>query len=280
MEPSNLIVLTEENIGSLAPVPIRQPPGTFALTPASLITAKAISDHQELLAGVGIDWGCGTGCLTIVAAKIGTVRQVIGLDLCKSNVIAALENAVLNSVTAKTTFVQADSYIPLDAADIELLDGLRGIVDFIVANPPGSEAADGLEPRRAVLSGAVEFLRPGGIVLVQISRQYGETRIRQLANGVSGLEFEAMFASTPWVEFDLARPDLIRLLEVYVEEERRGGPNYTFGDPRNGGFTHITAAEAADLFRASGLSPLSKWQVQLYRYRRPLNQSRSPERSP
>ncbi len=267
MEANELIVLDEKNVGSLAPVPIRQPAGTFALTPASLTTLRAIADHQELLIGVGIDWGCGTGCLAIVAAKIPKVRRVIGLDLSESNVAAARENAVLNGVSGKTAFVQADSYRITGAAGSARLDEVRGRVDFVVANPPGSEAADGLELRRAVLAGAVDFLKPGGIILVQVSRQYGDTRIRQLADGVPGLWFENTVASTPWVKFDLARPDLLRLLEVYVAEERRHGLPYVFGDPRNGGATHLSATGAADLFGLSDLSPLSKWQVHLYRYR-------------
>ncbi|MEK7386376.1 MAG: hypothetical protein AABZ83_08030, partial [candidate division NC10 bacterium] len=37
-----------------------------------------------------------------------------------------------------------------------------------------------------------------------------------------------MLASTGWVPFDLARPDLLDCLELYARCEREGGPEYSF----------------------------------------------------
>src|SRR5207249_1037798 len=88
------------------------PPGTFALTPASVIALQAIGKHKQLLSGTGLDWGSGVGCLAIAAARIANVHKVVGLEICAANVTAAAENARLNRVADKAAFMLADSYSP------------------------------------------------------------------------------------------------------------------------------------------------------------------------
>jgi tRNA1(Val) A37 N6-methylase TrmN6 len=160
MQSSELTALTEEHIGDLAPVSIRQPVGTFALTPASLLSLRAVSERADLLEGRGLDWGCGTGCLAIVAAKTPGVESLVGIDISQSNVAAAEGNAALNGVHNKTTFVRADSYRAATKAGRAVMNRIRGRLDFIIGNPPGGETGDGLTLRRAMLSGAPEFLKP------------------------------------------------------------------------------------------------------------------------
>ena len=69
--------VTPQMTGGLCELRICHPAGTFALTPASRISLQAIGEHQTLLAGRGIDWGTGTGCLAIAAAKIARVESVV-----------------------------------------------------------------------------------------------------------------------------------------------------------------------------------------------------------
>jgi ribosomal protein L11 methylase PrmA len=252
-------------IGALAPVTIRQPQGTYALTPASMISLTAIAGHQELFRGIGIDWGCGTGCLAIVAAKIPTVEAVVGLDNSELDVSVANENAVANGVDRKTTFLYADSYNAKTRHGRETLAELRGRVNFVVANPPASPGDDGFSFRREVLSGARQFVKDGAVVLLQISIQYNIKRIALLAQRTPGFTHEGCLAATPWVPFDQGRSDLRQHVADYAAEEQRGGMEYTFGDPRNGGETLIDARRALDLFQRTGVSPLSKWQVHLFR---------------
>src|SRR5260370_38859503 len=97
----------------LCELSIRHPPGTFALTPASLISLQAIGQHQELLKGHGLDWGSGSGCLAIAAAKIPAVQSVTGLEIAEANVLVARDNAIRNSVGDKVTFLVSDSYSPI-----------------------------------------------------------------------------------------------------------------------------------------------------------------------
>jgi hypothetical protein len=254
-------------IGPLAPVTIRQPAGTYALTPASMISLEAISENQRLLRGIGIDWGCGTGCLAIVAAKIPAVQSLIGLDSSQLDVRVAAENAVANRADLKTRFVHSDSYRPKTPEGRRALAELRGKVGFVVANPPASQGDDGFSFRREVLAGAREFLKADAVVLLQISMQYGRERIELVVRETSGFTYEGQLATTPWVPFDQARQDLRELIIDYAAEEHRGGLEYIFGDPRTRGETVIDARSALDLFRRTGASPLSRWQVHLFRYR-------------
>lgn len=232
-----------------------------------MISLKAISENQELVRGIGIDWGCGTGCLAIVAAKIPAVEFVVGLDSSQLDVCVAAENAIANCVERKTRFMHANSYRPETVEGQRALAGLRGKVGFVVANPPASQGDDGFSFRRKVLAGAREFLKDDAVVLLQISTQYSRERIDLVVQDTAGFTYEGTLATTPWVPFDQGRADLRQLIVNYAAEERRGGLEYTFGDPRTRGETVVNACSALDLFWRTGESPLSQWQVHLFRYR-------------
>src|SRR5262245_3429108 len=223
--------LLPEATGAPGVINIRHPAGTFALTPASRIALHAIARHRRNLAGIGLDWGCGSGCLAIVAATIPAVIRMVGMDIVEANIAVAQSNAALNGVADKTLFMQSDSYSPHAAADREALNTLAGRVAFILANPPASEGDDGFEFRRIVLKGARRFLTAGGAVYMNISLQYGNERIERLTRDVSGFTHRGAIASTDWVAFDLNRPDLLCNLKDYAAEESRGGEEYSFRRP-------------------------------------------------
>lgn len=259
--------LDAREMKGLGDMMFRHPPGTFALTPASAIAIQAITDHQALLHGRGIDWGSGVGCLAIVAAKIPGVESVLGLEIFGPNVRTARDNAACNGVAERTDFLCADSYAPRLPEDREKLDLLVGRTEFILANPPSSEGDDGFEFRRIVLRGARRYLAPGGVVLLNISYQYGARRIARLCEEVDGFSHAGVLSSTEWEPFDLERDDLLHCLEAYAAEERRGGSVYTFLDPQHpAAAPTLTAQAALALFRSTGESPLTKWQTHLFRW--------------
>jgi hypothetical protein len=257
-------VLDDQETAGLGKIQILHPPGTFVLTPASLISIRAIGKNQGLLAGNGIDWGSGTGCLAIAAAKVGSVKRVVGLEIEPANVRIARENAALNGVAAKTEFLSSDSYNPPVPADQAKLDSLRGKADFVLANPPVSDDADGFEFRRMVLRGAKDYLRSHGRVFLSISYQYGMRRIIQLLADAPGFAYGGILATTDWVPFDLRRPDLLDCLRLYAESEQKGGLEYTFQAPGYVGEKIMNARVALAHFRATGDSPLSRWQTHLF----------------
>jgi len=257
--------LSVEETGGLAALQFRHPPRSFNLTPASRIAMRTIGEQQHLLAGRGLDWGSGSGCLAIAAARIPTVDQVIGLDISPQNIMAARQNAALNGVGEKVTFLLADSYQPLADSDWRLLAAYSGRIDFILANPPSSEGDDGFGYRRIVLAGARDFLRRGGLLFLNVSYQYGRQRVTNLVRQIPGFSYDGLLASTDWVPFDLQRPDLRHCLALYVAEEDRGGLQYEFR-LHPGSATVAGARQAWAHFQATGLSPLTRWQTHLFRY--------------
>ena len=70
LQTANETTLPGPMMAGLGDVRILHPPGTFALSPASLISVQAIVGNQGLLKGIGLDWGTGSGCLAITAARV------------------------------------------------------------------------------------------------------------------------------------------------------------------------------------------------------------------
>ena len=197
--------------------------------------------------------------------KIPGVDQIIGLDISDANVTTARENARLNGVESKIRFLHSDSYMPFSDEDKKALEGLKGRVNFVLANPPSSEGDDGFEYRRIALRGARDFLLDGGVVFLSISYQYGLSRIVRLEKDVPGFFHEGVLASTECVPFDLGRPDLLHCLKLYTQEEARGGLEYTFCNPLNPA-EGLNARASLEFYGRTTRSPLSRWQTHLFRY--------------
>ncbi len=255
-------VVTLEATGGLGPITVAIPQGRQTITPASRMAVAAIGDNARFLHGRGLDWGAGTGLLAIGAALVDDVDFVLGLELDEADLPVARANAERNGVGGATRFVHADSYTAVDPDDQPDIDDLRGRADFLVANPPASPTGDGLDWRREALRGGLDFVVPGAPVLVQISYQYAIARIEGLVDDVPGYRYEGVAGTTDWVPFDQSRADLAFQIVEYARIEAEGGIPYTFSDGAGG---HLTAAEAIERYQATGGSPLSKWQMHLFR---------------
>jgi methylase of polypeptide subunit release factors len=256
-------IFKEETTNGLGKVKLYHPKGTFGLTPASNILIKAIMDNQNLLFGSGIDWGCGIGCLAIFAARIKAVDKIYGLDIAQPNIDAAIINSQENQVANKVCFMLADSYQPFSLQDQSALERMKGKINFILANPPSSEGDDGFAFRRIVVNDAKKYLSSGGIILLNISFQYGMKRIESLYKDIAGYRYLGIAASTDYVSFDLSRPDLLECLKIYVKEEQKGGYEYTFVNQNT---ELINANTALENYIENGKSPLTKWQTHILKY--------------
>ena len=260
-------IIEEKYTNGLGEFVFGHPEGSFALTPASLTALEAVFRNQDLLFGKGIDWGCGTGCLAIAAARIAKVTQVIGLDISMENIRAASQNIRENSVEGKVEVELSNSYVPRTSQGRQKMDAYRQDAQFVLANPPASQGDDGFEYRRRVLRDARSYLKKGGVVFLSISYQYGMQRIGDLTRQIRGYAYGGPLSSTGWVPFDLQRPELYHCLETYVEEERRGGIEYQFQDPNAGDEeSRLNATEARGYFGRTGRSPFSKWQTHLFTF--------------
>lgn len=251
-----------DETGGLGPIQVEVSIGGGTVTPASRTMLRAIGLHRRLLSGTGIDWGSGTGCLAIAAARIEGVDRVVAVERDPSAVASIEDNARRNGVGGRVVPVRADLLEPLDPPAEQVLERLRGAAGFLVGNPPASVGDDGLGFRRRVLSGARPLLVPDAPVVLQVSAQYG-ARIPLL--GATGYRYEGVLETSPLVPFDLDRADLMTALVGYAEEEHRTGEPYDFRVP--GSDRPVTAAEALRRRHESGASPLSRWQAHLFRRR-------------
>ena len=264
IQTGDAVRLTDKATFGLGELRIEQPPGTFAVTPASLVSLRAIGTHQQLLFGTGMDWGTGTGILSIAAARIESVTKVYGLEIVPANVEIARKNALTNDVEKKTAFLHSDSFLPFDETDQNTLASLKGSIQFVLANPPASDGDDGFDFRRRVLRESREFLVRRGVVLRSISSQYGCKRIKNLAKDAPGFDHGGVLATTQCVPFDLKRSNLLECLKHYVNEERRRGLQYEFVLPSDHANDLVSAHAALAFFERTGESPLSKWQTHLF----------------
>lgn len=263
---ADVTFLTGEATQGLGEMEFNHPPGIFHVTPASLASLRAIGTHQQLLSGIGLDWGAGAGILSIAAARIEAVNKMYGLEIVPANVEVARENARLNGVAGKTVFFHSDSFSPIDNWDGDTMAAFRGKVQFILANPPSSKGDDGFDFRRRVLRESRDFLVDGGVVFLSISYQYGQRRIKNLTSDAAGFSYGGVLTTTDWVPFNLNRPDLLDCLRAYVREEQRGGLAYEFMLPSGEEKDLLTAQAAMAYYQRTGQSSLSKWQTHLFEY--------------
>ena len=162
---------------------------------------------EEVLARLGparrlVDVGTGSGILAVTLARERPDLQVVATDISAPALAVAVRNARTHGVSARVAFVQAD-----------LLEGLAGPFDAIVANPPyvPDGAARALSPDvrdyepavalfggtegfsliRKLLEQAPDVLAPGGLVVHEFGAGQ-EERMRAVAAGIPRLELLAI----------------------------------------------------------------------------------------
>jgi len=145
----------------------------------------------------------GSGCIGISIAVYARKSRVYASDICGDSLAVARRNAARTGVDDRITFVEGDLYEPFDGL------GMAGTFDVVISNPPyvsetewetlWPEAVEH-EPRRAlvagetgleivsrVIEGAPQWLRPGGIVLVETGEAAADRAVR-LAGDIEELE--------------------------------------------------------------------------------------------
>ena len=153
------------------------------------------------MGGRYLDLCTGSGCVAVSLARERPTCKVFAVDLSSDALTVAIDNAIRLGAIFPMVFLQGDLYAPLSA-----FPGLR--FELITANPPYITDADfatlpadvrGFEPRlaltggpdglsvlRRVVSDARNWLRPGGVLAVEMGAGQGE--------GVKSLFMEAGFA--------------------------------------------------------------------------------------
>lgn len=144
---------------------------------------------QGLLAPVAVEIGCGTGVIGISLALELPRLQVHATEINPRAVELTRHNAHVLGVGARVEVHPGSRFDPLP-------ESLRGEVDLLVSNPPyirradiedlprevkGHDphtaldgGADGLDFYHAIAAGMKRWLRPGGLVAVEIGDDQGQ----------------------------------------------------------------------------------------------------------
>lgn len=157
---------------------LRVRPGVFVPRPETEVLVECVLDAlTPIAAPMVVDVATGSGAVALSIAHERPDATVFATDLSPEAVALARENT--NELDLGVTVLEGDLLAPMPPE-------LRGRLDAVVANPPyvGFDARDSLpadvlaEPPMAVFGGielyerlfeqASEWLRPGGVVAVEI----------------------------------------------------------------------------------------------------------------
>ncbi|MDS3860871.1 peptide chain release factor N(5)-glutamine methyltransferase [Thermosynechococcaceae cyanobacterium BACA0444] len=163
--------------------------------------------------GIWVDLGTGSGAIAIGLGAVFPKATVYGVDVSPAALRVAAANIEQNDTQAPLKLLQGSWWQPLV--------GLEGQITGVVSNPPYipqaeianlqaevqnhephlalSGGADGLGAVREIVAGAKRFMRPGGILLLEIMAGQGAA-VKQL------LESSPAFSETQ-IFTDLAGHD-------------------------------------------------------------------------
>lgn len=128
----------------------------------------------------------GSGCIALSIAQERSLARVLATDISPIAVSVAAENAERLNLGHAVTVFEGDLFAPLPP-------GARGTIDVVISNPPYIPSADvpdlpaevagfephlaldggpdGLELYRRILSDARLWLRPGGLLAVELDER-------------------------------------------------------------------------------------------------------------
>jgi release factor glutamine methyltransferase len=169
----------------------------------------AAQDADDLTA---VDFGTGSGCISLSLAVEGPFREVWAVDASPAALELAALNAQRSAVAERIHLVRGDS--------LAALPGGRTF-DVVVSNPPYVAAGDavgmqpevvehephgalfagedGLDVLRALVSQAPDRIRPGGLLAVEIGADQGEAvrRLVEEAGAFSGVTVREDLSGRP-----------------------------------------------------------------------------------
>jgi len=196
----------------------------FAVSSAVLIprpeTELIVEEAQSMAFATVADIGTGSGCLAVTIAAEFPKARVVATDISAPAIEMARGNARRHGVLDRIEF-----------REIRYLEGVDGVFDLIVSNPPYVTDADytglapevrdyeprmaltagpdGLDDVRAILTCAATRLVPGGMLLMEIG--YGQSE-----------QVTSLVQATPALALVRISPDLQAIPRTAVIERRIG----------------------------------------------------------
>lgn len=175
--------------GRFGPMDLVVGKATFRPSTISALLAESLDFAPG---SVVVDVGCGSGILSIIAAKMGASR-VYGVDAADETVEIASANAAAHGVADIVEFAQGDMFAPLDPtieADVVIGD-VSGIPDAIARAsgwfPSGlSGGPTGAELPMRMIEESRRLLRKGGSLFLPTGSLQDENSILDRARSVFG----------------------------------------------------------------------------------------------
>ena len=227
-----IAVMEKETIrwkGRLAPIDLEVAPDTFRPTTIWALMA----DSMEVNPGdTVIDVGCGSGILSIIAAKLGAGR-VFGADAPAGTVEVATANARMHGVADRIEFFQGDVIAPIPEgieADLVLGD-ISGIPDEIATVsgwfPSGlSGGPTGAELPLRMIEEVRRVLRKGGKLLIPTGTLQDERTILDRARDAFGNLKQLAERAIPLPSALAEHPALTTMVKDKLVDVTRKGSRY------------------------------------------------------
>lgn len=215
--------------GRLGPFDLKVGPATFRPSTISTLVADSIEVDSE---STVIDVGCGSGILSIIAARLGA-RKVYGIDAAPGTIEVATENARAQGVADRTEFFEGSVFEPLpEGVEADLVIGdISGIPDQLAHAsgwfPSGlAGGPTGAELPLRMLDEAKNFLRKGGRLLLPTGSLQDETSILDRARAVFGNLRQLTEKSIPMPSSLAEHPVMQRLRKENVIHVTERGSRY------------------------------------------------------
>ena len=215
--------------GRFGPMDLRVGRATFRPSTISSLLADAL--HFEP-GSVVIDVGCGSGILSIIAAKLGASR-VYGVDAAEETVEIATANAAAHGVADRVVFAQGDMFGPLDPtieADVVIGD-VSGIPDDIAMAsgwfPSGlAGGPTGAELPMRMIEESKRLLRKGGSLFLPTGSLQDETSILDRAKSVFGSMRQLTERNIPLPSALAEDPAVLKMLRDKVIALKQRGSRF------------------------------------------------------
>jgi len=215
--------------GRFGPFDLKVGPATFRPSTISGLVADSMEIEED---STVIDVGCGTGILSIIAAKLGA-RMVFGVDAAAGTIEVASANARAQGVEDRTTFFEGSVFEPLpEGLEADLVIGdISGIPDQLATAsgwfPSGlSGGPTGAELPLRMLEEAKRFLRKGGRLLLPTGTLQDETSILDRARSLFGSIRQLTERAIPLPAAIAENPVMARLRREKIVEVSERGSRY------------------------------------------------------
>lgn len=215
--------------GRLGPFDLKVGPATFRPSTISTLVAESIEVDGD---STVIDVGCGSGILSIIAARLGA-KKVYGIDAAEGTVEVATQNARDQGVEDRTAFFEGSVFEPLpEGVEADLMIGdISGIPDLLAKAsgwfPSGlSGGPTGAELPLRMLDEAKSFLRKGGRLLLPTGSLQDENSILDRARSVFGTIRQLTERPIPLPSSLAEHPVVSRLRKERLVEVSQRGSRY------------------------------------------------------